>query len=199
MTKKQSLSIETVEEKEPELLFTRPELLLHPNLPKPLHGLNPRTVMGQKWWNNERRRAYATNNYHCWACGTYRNFNLDLNKFCDDSGESLDAHECYRIDYEKKEVELVEIVAICKNCHQYIHSGRTNSLYEKGVIDEKDCFIVFSHGDSILIDAGLIPCNEVDTNTYQEEWNEWKLIIDGKEHYSKFKDYFEWYKHYMIG
>ncbi len=200
MSNKQNpLSCTSIEQEltnlEPETLFTRPELLLHPNIPKPIHGLAPRTLMKAKDWDVVRRKAYAKNNYHCWACGDYRNYNLVGNKFDDDNG-TLDAHENYVIDYEAKTVKLIEIVALCKNCHNYIHSGRYNSMYDKGRLDEEDMWIVNTHGDSVLIDGGLIPCNEVDTNTYQDEWNDWRLVI---EHKSKWKDYWEWYGHYLIG
>lgn len=36
----------------------RPELLLHNNIPKPMHGVAPRVVLGQKWWDRERRECY---------------------------------------------------------------------------------------------------------------------------------------------
>jgi hypothetical protein len=183
---------------EPELLFTRPELLLHPNLPKPMHNLAPRTLMKAKEWNEIRREAYARNNYHCWACGRYTAFNTELNKFDNDEGTTLDAHEFYRIDYVNKTVELVEIVALCKLCHDYVHSGRLNAMYEKGEKDEEDCWLVYTNGDSVLIDAGLIPINVVDDKTYQDEWGEWKLLFNGGEYRSKFKDYWDWFKYYNI-
>ena len=193
------LSIESVVEEvlEQPTLFQRPELLAHPNIPKPLHGLAPRTLMKQKEWNDTRREAYAKNNYHCWTCGVHRNFDLVLNKFVDDAG-TLDAHESYVIDYENKTVELKEIVALCKNCHNYIHSGRMNAMYDKGELDEEDCFVITRHGDSILIDGGLVPYNEVDSNTYEDEWGEWKLLFRGKEYGSKFKNYKEWEEHYGV-
>ena len=187
------------EKQEPPTLFQRPDLLLHPNIPKPLHGLAPRTLMKpQRLWDELRRAAYAKNNYHCWACGAYRNFDLVANKFDDDNG-TLDAHEYYVIDYTEKTTEIKEIVALCKNCHNYIHSGRQNSIYDKGRLDEEDMWIVNTHGDSVLIDGGITPIHVIDENLYKEEWNDWRLLFNGKEYKSKWKDYFDWYKHYIIG
>ena len=187
------------EEKEPKLLFTRPELLQHPNIPKPLHGQAPRTLLKPKRiWDEWRRWAYAKNNWHCWACGTYRNYDIFGLKFDDDNG-TLDAHEFYDINYEEKTVELVEVVALCKHCHNYVHSGRYQSKYDKGELDEEDMWIVNTHGDSVLIDAGLTPNFNHDENDYKEEWNDWRLIFNGEEYKSKFKDYWEWYSEYLIG
>lgn len=187
------------EKSEPPVLFTRPELLTHPNIPKPLHGLAPRTLMKAKEWDLIRRESYAKNNYHCHACGKYVAFNHELNKFDNEEGTTLDAHECYSINYETKTVVLEEIVALCKYCHNYIHSGRMNSMYDKGENDEEDCWHIVTHGDSVLIDSQIAPVHEVDEKDYKDEWGEWKLIWNGKEYRSPWKDYWDWYKHYMIG
>jgi len=183
---------------EPEVLFTRPELLTHPNIPKPLHGLAPRTLMPIKEWNILRREAYAKNNYHCHACGKYVAFNHELNKFDNEEGTTLDAHEHYEVDYENKKVVLKEIVALCKYCHNYIHSGRMNSMYDKGECDEEDCWTIVTHGDSVLLDSEIIPNNVSDDKDYKEEWSDWIMCWDGEEYPSIWKDYWDWYKHYMI-
>ena len=184
----------------PTIAFTRPEILLHPNIPKPLHGIAPRTLMKASRWNDIRREAYAKNNYHCWACGVYRSYNVDKLRFEDESGETLDCHEFYEIDYNEKTSTLVEFVALCKNCHAYVHSGRMNSMYEKGQLDEEDCYIITQHGNRVLAEAGLNPLSKiVDANTYQDEWKKWRLIVDGKSHYAILEDYWDWYKHYIIG
>ena len=52
-------------------------------------------------------------------------------------------------------------------------------------------------GDSVLIDAQISPFRKIrDTREYREEWSKWRLILDGKEHFSKFKNYEEWEQHY---
>jgi hypothetical protein len=193
------LSIESIVEEagEKPTLFTRPEILNHPNLPKPMHGVNPRTVMGQKKWDEVRREAYGKNNYHCWACGAHRHYDLVGNKFDDDNG-SLDCHEMYLINYELKTSEIVEFVALCKNCHSYVHSGRMNGEYDKGRLDEEACWIITTAGDSILIDGGFPPYNVVDGKTYEDEWMDWRLVIGYEQYEPVLKSYSEWRVKYGV-
>ena len=77
--------------------FTRTKLLRHPTIPKPMSGVAPRVVMGQVWWDQIRREAYAKNNMRCWACG----------------GEGpLEAHEVYHINHYSARMIYLETVAL---------------------------------------------------------------------------------------
>lgn len=168
--------------------FPRPEILLHPNIPKPLHGVNPRSIMGKEWWDVERKRAYAEHGHRCWACGAHKK---------DGNGGVywLEAHECYDIDYSRGEVRLREIVALCKLCHDYIHSGRLQKLVESGEVSERYFFSVMDHGDRVLLEADL---SEVDpiTPDYVAEWSEWHLVMNDQKYYSKFESFEGWEEHY---
>ena len=119
--------------------FTRPELLLHPSVPKYLSGVNPRTIKGQEWWDSVRKVAYAENNFCCWACGVYQ---LDAVY-----EPLLDAHETYTYDYKKFEARPGEIVALCRACHWFIHFRRVKYLHVR-----KEVVI---RGLRFLADAGL--------------------------------------------
>lgn len=86
----------------------QPELLGQANVPKPLHGINPRTIMGKAAWTAFRRSILAKQNY-CSACGI-ENVPFDL-------------HEDYKTDYNKKYAKIEKYVLLCKDCHSFIHSG----------------------------------------------------------------------------
>jgi len=49
-----------------------PLLLTHPNIPRPLFGFNPRTIMGQEWWDRRRKLSYLHFRNRCWAWGLQR-------------------------------------------------------------------------------------------------------------------------------
>lgn len=118
--------------------FTRPEILLHPSIPRALGGINPRTIKGPEWWDEVRKKVYIRNNYCCWACGTFR---LDC------VPPILDAHEMYEYDCDKLEARMVEVVALCRDCHQFIHWRRNwyRTRFRK----------VVARGLNLLHDVGL--------------------------------------------
>ena len=82
-----------------------PRILLHPNIPKPLHGINPRTVMGQAWWDVERKKAYAAAGFKCEACGVVKKDAM--------FHQWLEAHEYFDYDYDCGVLRLKKLVALC--------------------------------------------------------------------------------------
>lgn len=95
-------------------------LLCMPNIPKPLHGLAPRIIEGQSKWNLMRTKCYMDADYQCQACGKYLG-----------SGK-CEAHELYSVDWSKQLSKFERCVCLCKDCHAFIHSGRTFSMYQRG-------------------------------------------------------------------
>ena len=97
-------------------------LIAMPNIPKPTHGLAPRTLLGAATWNRMRKHAYAQADDTCEICG--------------EKPENLrhrHGHEVYTIDYEKGTVTFQRVFCICALCHLgCIHTGRAITLYKQG-------------------------------------------------------------------
>jgi hypothetical protein len=97
-------------------------LIAMPNIPKPLHGVAPRTVLGTTTWNHMRKAAYFSANNTCEICG--------------EKPEQLrrrHGHEVYEIDYEKGTAKFVRVFCICSLDHlACIHTGRAITLYKQG-------------------------------------------------------------------
>lgn len=183
---------------------TKPELLQHPNIPKPLHGVTPRLILGKDWWNKMRKKSYASTNYHCLACGIHSS----KAKY----RKRLEAHESYNIDYENGILKMESIVPLCHSCHGFIHSGRLYAtLTDK---NKKKACDILTHGLSILkkhdLDAfpGTIEvanelnvdheCNAYELPKKQAEWKQWKLLLNGKEYHSHFKNLKDWESHHQM-
>lgn len=182
------------------LLPKDPTILTHPNIPKPLHGINPRTVMGQSWWNKERKKAYQSTSFRCLAC--------DIQKRRAKYHQWLEAHEYYNYDYRNGTLTLEKIIPLCHSCHNFIHSGRLYILHQKGEISFSKVKDILEHGFAILKENNLNAffgtiqvAEELGIHTDVEpeipepcyvEWHEWKMVIEGKEYYSKFKNEEEW-------
>ncbi len=167
-------------------------LLLHPSLPPALHGTNPRTVLKKKkpgWWDKVRKEAYAKHDYRCWACGSHK---YDEGSF---GRDVLDAHEYYNIDFTSCIITLHKIVALCPQCHAFIHINMMSKLYDKGELDEQDCWLIVNHGIRTMENQSINP-TKVPPVYNVEDWNKWHLIIDGESYYSKFSGVDEWREFY---
>lgn len=189
-----------------------PKLLTHPNIPKPLHGINPRTIMGKERWDVLRQEVYASTNYHCAACGVHKS-KAFYHKW-------LEAHEDYDIDYVRGIVTINKIVPLCHACHNFIHSGRLYMLFKSGEYSKKKCQHILQRGFTILAEHNLVgfigtyyiygKVFDIDEDeifarvlNYDfpsafslAEWSDWRLVYEGKEYKPKFKNYDEWFDFY---
>ena len=184
----------------------KPEILTHPNIPKPFHGMAPRTLMGEAWWNVVRREAYARYNYRCVACGVH--------KTQAQGPKWLEAHEYWNIDYIDAICEVKSIEPLCHFCHNFIHSGRL-SMIVGGEKTVEEAVAILEHGFMILALNGLdcfpgtaVLARELKANTlgvkayelpdHDPEWHEWKLLFNGLEYRSQFAGYEDWAVHYGV-
>jgi hypothetical protein len=183
----------------------KPEILTHPNIPKPLHGIAPRTIKGKKWWDEERQKAYKSTDYHCVACGVPKH-EAKKHKW-------LEAHEYWNIDYNKGICEVVSLEPLCHYCHNFIHSGRLSMIigeeksYEEVLDILKHGFKVLSENklrcfphtlefaESIGADTFGVKAYKIKENP-DIKWTDWKLIFDGKEYRSNFKSIDGWSGYY---
>lgn len=96
-------------------------LIAMPNIPRPLHGVNPRTLLGVSTWNHMRKACYAKANDTCEICG-YKPDNL----------RHRHGHEVYEIDYANGTAKFVKVFCVCSMCHlACIHTGRALTLWKK--------------------------------------------------------------------
>lgn len=170
----------------PKFWERKPELLLLPNIPKPLYGVNPRTVLGSSWWNKERQAAYASTNYHCESCGVSKN---------QVSGRKiLEGHEVYVTDYLRGKLEYVRTTPLCTWCHKYIHDGRLFWLLDTGQITHHHYSKVLRHGDTILEAAGLFRPRHHERDAEIERLihagkvappEDWRLVVYGVEYHAE--------------
>ena len=193
----------------------QPRILLSGSIPRPLHGVNPRTIKGKDWWDRQRKKAYEHNNNHCHACGVFKR---DAKLF-----QWLEAHEIYEVDYENYRMKFKGIVALCHCCHAVIHAGRTVNVYFADRISEHKFETIVLHGKKIftqqklakpigfrymeLIYYGysaleaqeLIAEEYSDTNPINmKTWSQWRLEFNGKLYPPKFETPEEWAEHYGV-
>ncbi len=72
---------------------------------------NLRSILSPAQWDVVRKEAYARANGRCMICGA--------------PSARLEAHERWEYDEKTHTQKLVNVVAICKRCHEVIHIGRT--------------------------------------------------------------------------
>ena len=164
------LQLDKIKKPKVKPLFRRLSLLHHTNIPKPLHGLNPRTIMGKEWWDEKRKEAYNKNNRCCHACGAHS------------TSHPLEAHEVYELIPSQGKAIFIEVVALCSECHKTIHLGFTEIKYGLKVVKR----LMERKWDLIEKEEGIPDAS----------WKKWGLIFEGKFYKGKFKNYEEWESYY---
>lgn len=190
-------------------------LITMPNVPKPLHGIPPRVIMGQTTWDKVRKRCYYDAGYKCEICGV---------DFADIKPRYA-AHELYTYDYEEGVGRFERCIAICAKCHDAIHSGRLITMYKQGnplypkayvlgVVEH--CFKLVhdynkEHDEKLKLYNTFLRYLKVpelygdmikmiikyDIEFYSEplhcaDWEKWKMVWCGKEFPTPYKSYNDW-------
>ena len=175
-----------------------PSLLQHLYIPKPMHGISPRVIMGQEWWDAQRQIAYRAEDFCCWACGVHKSQAM-FHRW-------LEAHETYEIDYAQGKMVFRGVVALCHACHNFIHLGRLQQLLEAGEISQAKFNMIVQHGYRVLAEAGLEPwwgtraLIEPGYKRVEKQpiaaWESWRLVFNVKEYLPVFASHEEWQKFY---
>lgn len=191
-------------------------LVAMPNIPRPLHGVNPRTILGASTWNHMRRACYAQADNTCEICG----YKPELLR-------RRHGHEVYEIDYARGTAKFVRVFCVCSLCHlACIHTGRALTLWKNNnplyptnflldgaehafkIISEynkdnpKADLRAYSTFLDYLKHEELRPTMEKLIDKYNikfytevedmVEWGDWKLIIGNREYPTPYANKEEW-------
>lgn len=163
-----------------------PELLEQPLIPPPLHGVNPRSIMGRTAWDRLRKEIYAKHRYCCAACGVYSRKAI--------LKTGLEAHEQYRIDYRKKRMTLIGMEPLCHACHCFVHAGLLELRLVSGQFSAEKVATILGHGHGVLKRSGgrmppaaALLCRklklqiEIDIHPHPKKtsWSDWVMEWDG--------------------
>ena len=163
-------------------LTLRPELLLHANTVPPMHGVVPRVLLGQEWWDETRKAAAELTGNRCAACG--------ISKYEALKHQWLEGHEVYTRNYAKGRQVYIETVALCHYCHSFIHDGRLKSLLDKREITKAQFDDYMRHGNAVLRKAGLT--KQPPYVGKIAKWADWRLVLFGVEYPPLYKSYQHW-------
>lgn len=128
------------------------EVLTQPILPLSLHGINPRSIMGDYQWKKVKAKYRDKANHHCMICDRY---------VPHVRGDWLECHEHYTVipktitikNGEKVDVleyQLDRFLSICHECHMYIHQGFLAIQVDEGTVTEDYFKVVIEKGDKLL-------------------------------------------------
>jgi hypothetical protein len=176
-----------------------PHILEQPLIPTPLHGLNPRSIMGRAKWDVMRRQVYAKYGHTCAACGVSAR-EAKLKKY-------LEAHESFEINWAKKQMTLISMEPLCHACHAFVHSGLLEVKLQAGKVSKETAAVILGHGAGVLAQSGgkMPPASDylcrklglehglpVGAAPRRTTWSGWTMVWDGTIYPSPYKTEAEW-------
>lgn len=166
----------------------RPEILLDMRIPLPMSGLNPRTVMGDVWWAEERRKALKRTDNHCAACGVHAMNTTER--------LALECHERYERD--GKCMVYVECVPLCHDCHAYIHRGLLRQRCAAGQVSIAERRRIMDHGRDVILSSssGRQHRSPEHADLVRLGWKGWTLKVGDQVFYSKITCLADWQRQY---
>jgi hypothetical protein len=176
-----------------------PEILEQPVIPLPLHGVNPRNLMGKPAWDALRKTIYARHGHRCAACGVPSRQAMILPR--------LEAHERFEIDWPRREMHLIGMEPLCHACHAFVHGGLMEIRILRGDLSREDARRILAHGISVLTGiGGTIP--QAAAKLAREfgvshrlamakppppsPWRGWAMVWNGVRHPSPYPDEASW-------
>jgi hypothetical protein len=104
-------------------LILRPELLLETFIPIELLSVKPSNILGNRWWEENRKLTYERHDRHCVVCGEHH---PEL--------RGLHCHEVYTVDYGRNALQFDldrlthHLNPLCFWCHMFAHANRNAYL-----------------------------------------------------------------------
>lgn len=98
--------------------------------PMPLHGVNPRNMMGQFYWDDLRIKTYKEYDYKCGICGS----NGQEQGF----RHRVEAHELWDYDFDNEIQIFRGVIALCPICHKIYHWAQPAMALKSGDLSQKE-------------------------------------------------------------
>lgn len=133
-------------------------ILTMPNIPRALHGngLQPRTIYGKTVWDFMRKKCYLDADYKSEISGI------------EPPKGRLESHELFSYDYLKQEGIFQRCIALTKEEHAFIHSGRLITMYKEGNVFYPKHYVlkVVENGYKLIHDYNVAHPDQEPLRTY---------------------------------
>lgn len=196
-------------------------LLTMPNIPTPLQGagMQPRTLFGTSAWNKIRKQCYANADYHCEICGkdcsdsimhAHEVYDIDYRKhtatfkrvvalcpLCHVKG----IHSGRALTLYKKGVSYMtgdKLLEGAENAFKLIYEWNKSHPKKRPLL-AFETFIDYAKQPMLETEMRRL-IKKYDMHFYRvsekawsrKNWSDWRLIVDGVEYPTVYKDREEW-------